>query len=84
MEELHDRGVEEAYLYGVDGENQPGTNGLNAFFLLVDRPEAYNLPPDPVAPSKKAPEAWARAAVGALAMMATAITAVVSARKGER
>ena len=24
----------------------------NAFFLLVDRPEVYNLPPDPVAPRK--------------------------------
>jgi formate dehydrogenase iron-sulfur subunit len=80
--ELHDRGTEEAYLYGVDGDNQPGTNGLNAFFLLVDRPEVYNLPPDPVAPSKKAPEAWVRMAVGAVAMLATAVGAVLSARNG--
>ncbi len=35
-------------------EDQPGTEGLNAFFLLVDKPEVYNLPPDPVVPTKKA------------------------------
>ena len=28
----------------MDQENQPGTGGLNAFFLLVDKPEVYNLP----------------------------------------
>ena len=28
-------------------KEQPGTEGLNAFFLLVDKPEVYNLPPDP-------------------------------------
>src|SRR5947209_14119605 len=50
VDELHARGMQEAYLYGVD---QPGTEGLNAFFLLVDKPEAYNLPPDPVVPTKK-------------------------------
>ena len=33
--------------------DQPGTEGLNAFFLLVDKPEVYNLPPDPVVPTKK-------------------------------
>jgi formate dehydrogenase iron-sulfur subunit len=26
--------------------------GLNAFFLLVDRPEVYGLPPDPKLPSR--------------------------------
>ena len=45
--------MEEAYLYGADAASQPGTEGLNAFFLLVDKPEAYNLPPDPVVPTKK-------------------------------
>jgi len=40
---------EGAYLYGEDAASQPGTGGLNAFFLLVDQPEVYNLPPAPVA-----------------------------------
>ena len=38
-----------AYLYGVPGS--PGATGdlghLHAFFLLTDRPEAYNLPTHP-------------------------------------
>ena len=52
VDRLHENGMEEAYLYGADAAGQPGTEGLNAFFLLVDKPEAYNLPPDPVVPTK--------------------------------
>jgi formate dehydrogenase iron-sulfur subunit len=77
VEQLHQRGVTEAYLYGVDEENQPGTGGLNAFFLLVDRPEVYNLPPDPVVPTKKAGEAWRAAAAAAGALVVLAFAAVV-------
>jgi formate dehydrogenase iron-sulfur subunit len=46
---LHGRGEKGAYLYGAD-ERMLG--GLNAFFLLVDRPEVYGLPPDPKLPSR--------------------------------
>jgi len=81
---LHDRGVGDAYLYGVDAENQPGTGGLNAFFLLVDRPEVYNLPPDPVAPAKKAGPAWLSMAAPGIGMLAAALGAVLSARDGGR
>jgi formate dehydrogenase iron-sulfur subunit len=78
---LHDRGVSEAYLYGADAASQPGTEGLNAFFLLVDEPEAYNLPPDPVVPTKKAPQAWASMAGAALALVAAAVAAVAGSRR---
>jgi len=84
VQQLHERGVAEAYLYGVDEANQPGTSGLNAFFLLVDQPEVYNLPPDPVAPSKKAPQAWARMALAVVGMAAAAVGAVLSAGNGRR
>ena len=77
VEQLHGRGVTDAYLYGVDEANQPGTDGLNAFFLLVDRPEVYNLPPDPVVPTKKAGESWRSAAAAAGALMALAFAAAV-------
>jgi formate dehydrogenase iron-sulfur subunit len=73
---LHGRGVEEAYLYGVDEADQPGTGGLNAFFLLVDEPEVYNLPPDPVAPAKKVRAAWLSAAGAAAAMVVLAAVSV--------
>jgi formate dehydrogenase iron-sulfur subunit len=78
---LHERGVTEAYLYGADPASQPGTDGLNAFFLLVDEPEVYNLPPDPATPTKKAPEAWLGVVVASAVM---AVGAVASALVGRR
>jgi formate dehydrogenase iron-sulfur subunit len=38
---LHDQGVTEAQLYGADDSVY---GGLNAFFLLMDKPEVYGLP----------------------------------------
>jgi formate dehydrogenase iron-sulfur subunit len=45
---LHERGVKEAQLYGVDDTILDG--GLNSFFLLLDEPEVYNLPKNPQRP----------------------------------
>jgi formate dehydrogenase iron-sulfur subunit len=46
---LRERGVKEARLYGVDDDILDG--GLNSFFLLLDEPEVYNLPQNPLRPS---------------------------------
>ena len=46
---LHERGLSEAQLYGVDDTILDG--GLNSFFLLLDKPEVYNLPQNPPRPS---------------------------------
>jgi len=73
---VHERGQEGAYLYGADAASQPGTDGLHAFFLLVDRPEVYNLPPDPVAPVKTVGRSWAAAGIAAIGLAAAAIAAV--------
>ena len=78
--QLQAQGVTAAYLYGADAASQPGTEGLNAFFLLVDEPEVYNLPPQPVVPQKRQADAWRMVAAGALAMTAMALGAVLSAR----
>lgn len=78
--QLHDRGVTEAYLYGGDKESQKGTGGLNAFFLLVDRPEVYNLPPDPVAPAMRAKESWKSLALASIGLFAAAAVAVMGSR----
>src|SRR6478752_6714172 len=43
---LQDAGLAEARLYGAD--DQEGVGGFGAFFLLLDEPETYHLPPDPV------------------------------------
>jgi formate dehydrogenase iron-sulfur subunit len=79
---LHRHGMTEAYLYGADAAGQPGTEGLNAFFLLVDKPEVYNLPPDPVVPTKKAGAAWMSMSLAVLGMAAAAVGAVLSVRGG--
>ena len=39
--QLHAQGIKEANLYGHDDEVY---GGLNAFFLLMDKPESYGLP----------------------------------------
>ncbi|MDX1621647.1 MAG: 4Fe-4S dicluster domain-containing protein [Nitriliruptorales bacterium] len=81
---LHDRGVTDAYLYGDSAESQPGTGGTNAFFLLVDEPEYYNLPPDPVDPTLTVGESWKAALTTGAAMVAAVVGAFVSLRNGSR
>jgi formate dehydrogenase iron-sulfur subunit len=78
---LHERGTTEAYLYGADAESQPGTGGLNAFFLLVDEPEVYNLPSEPVTPTQHAREGWTAVALASLAMAGAALVSVMSGRR---
>lgn len=81
VEQLHAQGRTEAYLYGVD---QPGTGGLNAFFLLMDEPESYNLPPKPRAPSHTAKEGWMAMAFGALGLAAAALASVAASGKNKK
>jgi formate dehydrogenase iron-sulfur subunit len=73
--------VEEAYLYGEDAASQPGTEGLHAFFLLCDRPEVYNLPPDPVVPTAKTVTSWRAMATGVLSLAALTLGAVLTVRR---
>ncbi len=81
--ELHEQGMSEAYLYGADSASQPGTEGLNAFFLLVDKPEVYNLPPAPVCPTKTVKSTWASFGIAVLGMAAIAIGSVFAGRGGQ-
>jgi formate dehydrogenase iron-sulfur subunit len=76
VDALRARGVVEARLYGESAEAQPGTGGLHAFFLLLDRPEAYNLPPAPVVPTRRTGAAWKAMALAAVAMGAAAVLSV--------
>ena len=50
VEKLHEQGVTEAKLYGADPSD--GVGGDGAFFLLLDEPEVYGLPPDPIVTTK--------------------------------
>jgi formate dehydrogenase iron-sulfur subunit len=62
--ELHERGVDQARLYGRDP--QDGVGGDGAFFLLLDEPEVYGLPPDPVVTTRDLPSMWRHAATAAV------------------
>uniref|UniRef100_E6PD09 Formate dehydrogenase-N, Fe-S (Beta) subunit, nitrate-inducible n=1 Tax=mine drainage metagenome TaxID=410659 RepID=E6PD09_9ZZZZ len=66
VETLQQRGVE-AQLYGADDVGG-GIGPLNAFFLLTDSPEAYNLPVEPVLPSTRQAMGYAAAAAAALTL----------------
>jgi formate dehydrogenase iron-sulfur subunit len=63
VEQLHERGHSEARLYGDDPGD--GVGGFGAFFLLLDEPETYRLPPDPVVPTRHLKQNWAAAAAAA-------------------
>ncbi|GAA4588414.1 formate dehydrogenase iron-sulfur subunit [Actinoplanes octamycinicus] len=65
---LHEQGVAKARLYGHDPAD--GVGGDGAFFLLLDEPEVYGLPPDPIVPTRDLPEMWKRAGWAGLAMVA--------------
>jgi formate dehydrogenase iron-sulfur subunit len=55
-----------AQLYGHDPDD--GVGGFGAFFLLLDDPEVYGLPPDPVVTTKHLPGMWAAAGAAMVAV----------------
>jgi formate dehydrogenase iron-sulfur subunit len=63
VEQLQEAGIEDARLYGHDPSD--GVGGDGAFFLLLDEPEVYGLPPDPVVTTRDLPRMWRHAAVAA-------------------
>jgi formate dehydrogenase iron-sulfur subunit len=75
VERLHSDGVTEARLYGHDPADGVGGNG--AFFLLLDEPEVYGLPPDPIVTTRDMPAMWRRAGLAALTMAAAVVAAFV-------
>jgi formate dehydrogenase iron-sulfur subunit len=76
---LQSQGVETARLYGRDENDGVGGNG--AFFLLLDEPEVYGLPPDPVVPAHDLLTTWKMAASAAAMIVGVALSAVLGSRK---
>jgi formate dehydrogenase iron-sulfur subunit len=81
LEQLHEAGTTEARLYGQDPAD--GVGGAGAFFLLLDEPQVYGLPPDPVVTTRDLPAMWRRAGVAAALLMAGAAVAFTG-RPGSR
>jgi formate dehydrogenase iron-sulfur subunit len=89
LSELHERaerrvaalqaaGAEGAQLYLAD---EDGVGGGGAFFLLLDDPEVYGLPPDPVDPTRHLGESWAATGAAALGLGAAIVAAVFAGRR---
>jgi formate dehydrogenase iron-sulfur subunit len=68
VEALHAAGVPDARLYGHDPTD--GVGGDGAFFLLLDEPEVYGLPPDPVVTTRDLASMWRHAALAATGLAA--------------
>ena len=68
VEQLQAQGESKAQLYGADRNGPLG--GLNAFFLLVDEPEAYGLPRDPKLPTRNLAKSSMLSTLGAVVMTA--------------
>jgi formate dehydrogenase iron-sulfur subunit len=76
--ELHDAGRPEARLYGADPDD--GIGGAGAFFLLLDQPEVYGLPPDPVVTTRDLPRMWRHAGLAAAGLAAAVLAACLGRR----
>jgi formate dehydrogenase iron-sulfur subunit len=79
---LHQRGQTAAYLYGHDDRTLDG--GLNAFFLLTDRPETYNLPANPRRPIKNAVPGYLATLASAAGLLAAAALMFGRSGRGDR
>jgi formate dehydrogenase iron-sulfur subunit len=79
VQELHQRGVDDARLYGEDPGD--GVGGAGAFFLLLDEPEVYGLPPAPVVTTRDLPQTWKHVGLAAGALLAGAAACFAGTRQ---
>jgi len=76
VQELHQRGIDDAYLYGAGDE--PGdelAGGLGAFFLLTEPPERFGLPAEAESPVQENVVPATAAAIGAGLLAAAGVAA---------
>jgi formate dehydrogenase iron-sulfur subunit len=79
LEQLHEAGETSARLYGRDPGD--GVGGDGAFFLLLDEPEVYGLPPDPVVTTRDLPAMWTHVAAAAVTVAATIAASFLRSRR---
>jgi formate dehydrogenase iron-sulfur subunit len=79
LTQMHDAGIADARLYGDDPDD--GVGGCGAFFLLLDEPEVYGLPPDPVVTTRDLPRMWRSCATAASLLAAVVGVAFRRARR---
>jgi formate dehydrogenase iron-sulfur subunit len=79
LADLHEKGVDVARLYGRDPED--GVGGDGAFFLLLDEPEVYGLPPDPVVTTRDIASIWNHVGAAAATLLGIAVVSFVGRRR---
>jgi formate dehydrogenase iron-sulfur subunit len=79
LQVLSDAGAEKAQLYLHDSDD--GVGGAGAFFLLLDEPEVYGLPPDPVDPTHDIESVWGAAAAAAVGLGVALAAAAFGGRR---
>jgi formate dehydrogenase iron-sulfur subunit len=79
VDELVTAGVVDARLYGHDPDD--GVGGDGAFFLLLDAPEVYGLPPDPVVTTRDVASMWKHVAGAAATLAGAAVLAFMGSRR---
>ncbi len=79
VEDLREAGQDKAQLYLHDPED--GIGGGGAFFLLLDEPEVYGLPPDPVVTTRDLPGIWRHVGIAAAGLAATAVALGLGRRR---
>ena len=77
--QLRERGHADARLYGHDADD--GVGGFGAFFLLLEEPEVYGLPPDPVVTTRRLGRNWLAAAGAAAALAGGVAAAFIGGRR---
>ena len=75
MASLKQRGVASAHLYGDKPQSQ--YSELNSFYLLIDKPEVYGLPANPVHPAVYMRGDYIRSAILALVALAPIVLLLV-------
>jgi formate dehydrogenase iron-sulfur subunit len=78
VEQLHEQGVTDARLYLENPDD--GIGGGGSIFLLLDEPEVYGLPPDPVVTTRDLPAMWRKAGLAALTFAAGAVVSFLGRR----
>ncbi|GAA1157061.1 4Fe-4S dicluster domain-containing protein [Nocardioides aquiterrae] len=78
LAELHEKGVDVARLYGRDPDD--GVGGDGAFFLLLDEPEVYGLPPDPVVTTRDLGSIWKHVGAAAATLVGVGVASFTSRR----
>jgi formate dehydrogenase iron-sulfur subunit len=79
VDDLQHAGMPQAQLY-LDNTDD-GIGGAGAFFLLLDRPEVYGLPPDPVVTTRDLPQMWRHAGLAAVGLAAAVAAACLGRRR---